>query len=78
LGGFPGELLAAGTRVVIAPLIHMDPTAAGELTEGFFRAWAGSGASAAQALRSARADMKQRGAPPMAMMGHVLFGPGTA
>lgn len=58
VNGFVRAFLLAGARSLIAPLIHVDPRAAGDLADGFFRAWL-AGTSAAEALRAAQFKARQ-------------------
>lgn len=75
LGGFPGAILQAGGRGVIAPLTHVDPVAAGDLEEAFFRVWR-TGASPAVALQMAQQARKAAGASAAAWAAHVFYGCG--
>jgi CHAT domain-containing protein len=57
--GFIRAFPMAGARSLIAPLIKVDPKAAGDMAESFFRAWLG-GESKAGALRSAQIVARQK------------------
>jgi tetratricopeptide (TPR) repeat protein len=59
VNGFVRAFLLAGAKSLIAPLIRVDPQAAGDFAETFFRAWVG-GASTAEALRTAQLTARRK------------------
>jgi len=59
VNGFVRAFLLAGAASLIAPLIHVEPRAAGDFAEEFFRAWV-AGASASEALRAAQFAARQK------------------
>lgn len=73
LGGFPAAMLRGGRRTLIAPLVHVDPHAAGSLAAAFFTALLG-GQTAARALQTARRTLIAGGAPPSDWAAHAMFG----
>jgi len=59
VNGFVRAFLLAGARSLIAPLIRVDPRAAGELALAFFQEWL-RGASTAEALRAAQFAVRKK------------------
>ena len=59
VNGFVRAFLLAGAKSLIAPLIRVDPKAAGDFAEAFFRAWV-AGASTSEALRKAQLTARQK------------------
>ena len=59
VNGFVRAFLLAGARSLIAPVIHVNPTVAGDLAEAFFSNWL-TGSNMAEALRRAQNAVRQR------------------
>jgi tetratricopeptide (TPR) repeat protein len=59
VNGFVRAFLLAGATSIIAPLIHVNPLAAGDFAEDFFRAWV-AGADTAEAMRAAQFTGRQK------------------
>jgi CHAT domain-containing protein len=76
LQGLTAPLLAAGARSLLATQWPIADKTAGAMTEHFYRAMAG-GATAAQALRTARMQLARAGAPPSQWAAFVLVGDPT-
>jgi hypothetical protein len=73
LGGFPRAFLTAGSRTVIAPLVHVDPVQAGNLAMVFFTKWL-AGSAAGKALKAACDGLRDAGAPPSVWATYSLYG----
>jgi CHAT domain-containing protein len=73
LGGFPRAFLTAGSRTVIAPLVHVDPVQAGNLAALFFTSWL-AGSTAGEALKEACDALRRKGASPRDWSTYAQYG----